>query len=695
MNKLTKHPKITHTHLQRQAIIYLRQSTPKQVLNNQESQFNQRALVERAQNLGWHSERVRVMDGDLGQSAAQAESRDDFKALVAEIALGHVGIVFSWEVSRLARNNAEWYQLLDMAALFGTMIADVEGIYEPRLYNDRLLLGLKGTMSEAELHMMRQRLNAGRMSKVARGEYVQHLPTGLTRLSDKKVVKDPDEQIRHVIELIFSKFGELGSCQKVLRYLRAQGILVPRHQTNGFHQGEILWRKPSSSMILDMLKNPAYAGAFVYGRRPKDPTRKIPGRHSTGCVRKPMSEWQCIIHDTYPAYISWEQYLANQARIRENGQRFRENTQSRGVPRQGAALLQGLASCGECGRIMTVHYKSEIRYKCESMKKSFAEPMCVSLDGPSIDKVVVQAFFEAIQPAQLDALEALLAQKQKERDKVERYWKQQLQRVNYETHKARQRYEAVDPQNRLVAAELERLWEESLVSLQQAQEEFERFKQHKATPSLNSHHREQLEHISQSLPELWKSSLTNEHKKQLLRSLITRVILKRTAPDHVEAKIVWVSGHFSKSSVQPPIWRSCDITGYEKMVERIGELWALGQTDKKIATQLTKEGFRSARSLEVGTNMILKIRLKRKWYQPLHQSRGADELNGYLTVSGLAKQIGVKRDWIYNRLGRGKIEQKYYTREPQSGVYLIVNDPQFIESLRKKAKRKRRAKGGI
>ncbi len=689
--------KITPAHLERQAVIYIRQSSAKQVRENQESQLNQRALVERAEALGWHRDRIVVLDADLGQSAAHAEGRDDFKALAAEVALGHVGIIFGWEVSRLTRNNSDWYQLLDLAALFGTLIADVEGVYDPRQYNDRLLLGLKGTMSEAELHMLHQRMKAGRLSKVARGEYVQHLPTGLARLPDHSVVKDPDDQVRQTVELVFAKFEELGSCQKVLRFFKQNQILLPRRQTSGFHKGELLWRKPSAAVIYSMLGNPAYAGTFVYGRRPKDPTRQIPGRHATGTIRKPMTEWQCVKHNIYPAYISWEQFVANQARMRDNAMRHNERTRpGRGAPREGAALLQGLAVCGECGHIMRVVYKPGVRYLCHGLSKEFAEPMCASLDGPSIEALVVAAFFEAIQPAQLDALEALLAQRHQEHAQLERHWEQQLQRATYEAHLARRRYEGVDPDNRLVAAELERRWEEKLVAERQAQEAIERFRQEPIAPTLDPQLRHQLEHIAQALPDLWNGGrLTHDHKKQLLRSLISRVILKRTAPDQVEVKIVWVSGHFSVNTIQPPIWRERDVSRYDQMVERIHDLWADGLGDETIARCLTEEGFHSARSKEVTTTSVLKIRLQHKWYLPLHQSRNLDEMNGYLTATGLAKQIGVDRSWVYRRLERGQIEDRYYTRHPQSGTYLIVNDPALIESLRQAPKCKPHSEGGI
>jgi len=680
------HLKITSVHLERLAIVYIRQSSTKQVRHNQESQLNQRALVERAQALGWHQQRVKVLDADLGQSAAHAAGRTDFKALAAEVALGHVGIIFGWEVSRLARNNADWYQLLDLAALFGTLIADVEGIYDPRLYNDRLLLGLKGTMSEAELHMLRQRMAAGRLSKVRRGEYVQHLPTGLVRLPDKSVVKDPDDQVRQVIELVFAKFQELGSCQKVLRFCKHNTILLPRHQTSGFHKGELLWKKPSAAAIYDILTNPAYAGAFVYGRRPRDPTRQVPGRPATGIVRKPMSEWICIKQDVYPAYITWDQYLANQARLRDNGLRRLEHTlQGQGAPRQGAALLQGLATCGECGHIMRTAYKPGVRYVCHGLAKEFAEPTCAHLHGPSIERLVVQAFFAALQPAQLDAMEALLAQRRQERAQMERHWEQQIQRATYEAHLARRRYESVDPENRLVAGELERRWEEKLVAVRETEETTKRFSQEPIAPALNADLRHQLEHIAQALPALWDSHrLGNEHKKQLLRSLIAKVILNRVAPDRVEVKIVWVSGHFSVDYVTPPIHRQADVSRYDELVSRIHDLWLEGYHDTDIAATLTQEGFHSARSPnEVSEATVKKIRRQNQWPSNYHRHRLSDKIDGCWTIHGLCKELGIDRDWFYRRIYNGQLREPDVIRKPPYGNYLIQDDPELIERLRR------------
>ena len=692
VNTRFTHAKITPAHLERKAVIYIRQSSPKQVRENIDSQLNQRALVTRAQTLGWHPERIAIFDNDLGQSASQAQSRDDFKALAAEVALGHVGIVFGWDASRLARNNADWYQLLDLAALFGTLIGDTDGIYDPREYNDRLLLGLKGTMSEAELYMLRQRLNAGRLSKVQRGEYVQHLPTGLVRLANKVVIKAPNLQVRHVIELVFTKFEELGSCPKVLRYLKQHDILLPRHQTSGLHKGELLWKKPSDSAIREMMTNPAYAGTFVYGRRPKETRHRKPGRHSTGVVRKPIADWQCIIHDVYPAYISWQQYLVNQSRMQDNAKDYAERCGGgRGAPGKGAALLQGLAVCGECGRKMRIAYKSHLRYLCDGVARNFAEPMCAHLDGPSVETFVVKAFFEAIQPAQLNALDEVLAQRQRERSRLEQYHRQQIQQAQYEVTLARRRYEQVDPDNRLVASELERQWEETLRKLQETQEAAERFTSHPCESGVSPEWRQQLLNLSEHLPHLWSSGqLTHEQRKQLLRSLITRVILKRTSPDQVQVKIVWVSGHFSEGIVIPPVHKQAQVTGYQTMVLRVEQLWREGQTDVQIAQNLTMEGFHSARSTRLSPATVLRIRNQHHWVSRFYEHRHADKIDGMWTIRGLATELGVRHDWFYNRIRSGFLREPDVMRKPPYGNYLIRDDVQLIERLRSELKNSRR-----
>jgi DNA invertase Pin-like site-specific DNA recombinase len=684
--------KITPLHLERKAVIYIRQSSPKQVREHLDSQLTQRALATRAQSLGWHPERIDLFDGDLGQSATGTQQRDDFKALAAEVALGHVGIVFGWQVSRLARNNAEWYQLLDLAALLGTLIGDTDGVYDPRLYNDRLLLGLKGTMSEAELYLMRQRLHAGRLSKVQRGEYVQRLPTGLVRLVDKSVVKDPDQQIQHVIGLVLSKFEELGSGYRVLRYCKQHDIFLPRRHGSGSGSDEVQWRKSSEAAISAIITNPAYAGAFVYGRRTRDPRREQPGQRSPAMVRRPMEEWQCIIQDAYPAYISWAQYLANQARLSENAQHYTEQiSRGRGTPREGAALLQGLATCGLCGHRMRVAYRPRSRYLCLSMKRAFAEARCAHLDGPSIEAFVVQAFFEAIAPAQLETLDEVLAQRQRERRRLETYHQQQVTQARFGATLARRRYEQIDPDYRLAAAELEREWDDKLRALRQAEEAAERFAHEPCEPMLTPELRDQLLNLSQRLPDLWSSDqLSHDQRKALLRSLISRVIVKRTAADRIEVKIVWVSGHFSQGMVIPPILHQHHVTGYDTMVERTRQLWSEGCTDMQIAETLSREGFRSARRDRVLPRTVLKIRNHHHWVSRYHQHRLADKIDGMWTIHGLSRHLGVAREWFYHRIRKGFLREPDVIRKPPYGNYLIRDDAEFLARLRAEVNRGRR-----
>lgn len=430
--------KITAQHREKRAYVYVRQSDPKQVRDNLGSQYNQYALVERAIGLGWRREQVHVIDDDQGHSSLERD-RQGFQELVGEVSLGNVGMVLAYEASRLARNNADWYRLLDIAVLMGTLIADADGIYDPGEYNDRLLLGLRGMLSEAELHLLQLRLKEGRMRRVERGEYRQHLPTGLVRLPDGRVGKDPDIQVQHAIELVFASFTAHGSACQVVRRLRADNILLPRRQTGGFRAGQLLWKRPNQSSIYEILQNPAYAGAFVYGRRPL-------AAGSRGQGQRVREHWPVIHHGMYPAYLSWDQYLANQERLRENGSRYAEHR--RGAVRKGKALLAGLAVCGCCGHQMYVAYQGgqqSVRYSCQALRQEHAGAVCQYLNGEQIEQAVVEAFFAAMQPAELDLLDDILTSRQDDRVRVVQQHAEQVKRAAYEAHLAERQYHAVMP----------------------------------------------------------------------------------------------------------------------------------------------------------------------------------------------------------------------------------------------------------
>jgi DNA invertase Pin-like site-specific DNA recombinase len=370
-------PRVASNHLLRDAYLYIRQSTPRQVSENGESTRRQYVLRERALSLGWPAERIHIIDQDLGMSGAHRAGRDGFKELVAAVGLRKVGIVLGLEVSRLARNSVDWQQLLQLCAYTDTLILDEEGIYDPSAFNDRLLLGLKGTMSEAELHLLRSRLRGGILNKARRGELALRLPVGLVHLPDGRCAREPDAGIQASIMAVFEAFAATGTIAGTLRQLLASGIRFAQSIWGGDKAGTFIWCDYNRTRVRNILTNPAYAGAFVYGRRTSDPQRQASGRRTPTMVRRPMEQWQCIIHDAYPAYISWGQFVANQERLCENAQRYNDKTGAgRGAPREGAALLQGLLTCGRCGYRMTVAYRPRSRYTCAAMTRRFAEARC-------------------------------------------------------------------------------------------------------------------------------------------------------------------------------------------------------------------------------------------------------------------------------------------------------------------------------
>lgn len=676
--------KIAPRHLERLAYIYVRQSSPKQVTHHRESQRYQYRLAQRATELGWPEARTRIIDADLGVSGTGREQRDGFQELVAAVSLDQVGIIFGYEVSRLARNNRDWYQLLDLAAALGSLIADIDGVYDPRLYNDRLLLGLKGTMSEAELHWLRMRLDAGRLSQVQRGVYRQALPTGLVRLPDGRVVKDPDQQVQHVLELVFQKFGELRSCRQVLHYFSRHQLLLPRRHTVGQFAGQLLWKPATEAALRAILQNPAYAGAFAYGRRQANPAHQAPHRPDTGRLRQPMEKWIHLQQDVYPAYISWDQFLANRARLQENATVFTQNAQAPSGPaREGAALLQGLAVCGLCGARMRTCYKTAHRYQCENLKRRVNGAMCASLHGAAIDQVVREAFFEALRPAHLDALDAVLQTQAADQERLHQHWHEQLKRVRYEARLAQRQYEAVDPDNRLVTAELERRWEETLRTVRTVEEDYARFQQRPPVPLLTPEQRQQFQQLSETLPTLWQSGAVSvSQQKELLRCLISQVILKRLAAENVEIRIVWISGHYSILQARTPIRRSQDSTIREQLTARIEQLWQQGtNSDKDMAAVLTAEGYYSARSPGVSASAVQKIRLAHGWQYGIYQGRHTAYSQGYVPVDDLAVQIGVERTWILKRIYTGEIAPTDVKRLPHSKIWLIKEEPTLIARL--------------
>jgi DNA invertase Pin-like site-specific DNA recombinase len=671
--------KIQASHRGRLAVVYVRQSDPKQVLNNRESGLNQRALRERLLTLGWKPNRVLLLDEDQGHSAKDVAGRDGFQKLAADVALGKVGIIMGYEVSRLSRNNADWYRLLELCALFDTLIADVDGIYNPRDFNDRLLLGLKGTLSEAELHSLRLRLDAGRLSKAKRGELVHHLPTGYVRDAVGQVTFDPDAAVQERVRLVFRTFAELGSMQKVLRYLVKHGLLLPRRQTSGLYAGEVLWKEPSINAVTSVLKNPAYAGAFAYGRRVAEPARQVPGRRATGRIRQPREQWLALVRDVYPAYITWAAYERNQATIAENRQRMAERLTRRQALRGGAALLTGLVRCGLCGHAMQVAYKDgRFQYTCRWAQARYAKPTCQYLSGQPIDEAVLEEFFRVLRPAEIDALERVSARRVEHHQELLRHLGQEVTRLEYAARRAERQYNAVDPENRLIAATLEKRWEVALEEFEQAKARLSEARAQATQPApIPAELREAFADVGRRLPDVWPR-LSAEGKKSLLRTLVEGVNLARESNGMVQVRIVWRGGLVSARRVRLAVSTRRRSEIEARIVARIEQLATEGQRDNAIAESLNKEGYFPCRGATFTPGIVLKLRCRYGIHLGLGRLRRGELPRGY-TIAAMARLLGVDPCWIYRGIRQGRIG---VPRDTQFGCYLFPHTREAVRRMK-------------
>ncbi|WZO96078.1 recombinase family protein [Isosphaeraceae bacterium EP7] len=672
--------KILPTHRQRQAVVYLRQSTPKQVLKNCESAANQRALRGRLLEWGWRKDQIVLIDEDQAQSAKQVAGRDGFQRLVADVSLRKVGLIIGTAVSRLSRNCADWHRLLELCGLFDTLIADAEGIYNPRDFNDRLLLGLKGTLSEAELHSIRLRMDAGRLSKAGRGELVQHLPTGYVRDTAGVVRFDPDQSVRDRIQLVFAKFGELGSAQKVLRYMAKSQLKLPRRQTSGLYAGTVLWKEPTSHVVLWLLKNPAYAGAFAYGRRIVDATRQVPGRPATGRIRQPRDRWLALVKGVYPAYITWEEHERILVTIEENRQKMAERLTRKQAIRCGEALLTGLVRCGRCGHAMQVIYKdNRFQYVCNVYQSLHAKPNCQHIGGRPIDEAVVREFFKALRPAEIDALESVNAKQLEHQRELERHMEQEVRRLEYAARRAERQYDSVDPENRLIASTLESRWEAALVELEQAKTRLTELKSRDTPPvAIPESLRTAFADVGRRLPDIW-ARLPVDARKTMLRTLVAGVNLDRDTNGIVRMRIVWSGGLVTETSF-PVAMSSFRSTEREThIVERIRRAVDEGRDDATIAERLNVEGLRPCRRSSFTPAIVGKLRRRHRILSRLERLRRGEPMPGYTTLE-MARLIGVDRSWISRKISRGQI---LLEKDACCGCYLFPRTRSAIEQMKR------------
>ncbi|WP_198406926.1 recombinase family protein [Nocardia terpenica] len=677
--------KVSAEHTDRLAVIYVRQSTMRQMIEHAESLRVQYAMVDRAIALGWTRQRVKVIDADVGMSGATTAGRAGFAELVSEVGLGHVGIVVGVDVSRLARSGRDWYQLMELCALAGTLLADSDGVYDPGEYNDRLLLGLKGTMSEAELHLIGQRMASGRLAKARRGELFFAVPTGYLLRPSGEVVKDPDEQVQTVIGLIFDLFDELGTLNAVLAYLAGHGIAIGVRLREGPDVGELEWRRPNRMTLQNILHNPIYAGIYVHGRRGTDPRRRIAGRPSTGKVTVPEQQWKVVLPGRLPAYITEDRWRANLARLQAN----RATAETPGAVREGPALLSGLLRCGRCGTKMTVHYTHRrdgvvngYTYVCSRAKSDYGLPRCQHLAGRCVDNYASAALLEMLAPAALEVSLAAATAIETERARLETLWQQRLERAEYTADRARRSYRLAEPENRLVVRTLERDWERALTELERLREDHDRFLA-SSPPVLSAADRDRIRVLAADVPALWgAATTTTTDRKHLLRTVIDTVTVTVIGDsEQVTAEIGWAGGHHTSGQLIRPVARLEQLSYYPQLVARVLELDDADLPDTQIAQHLNAEGFRPPKRFETfGPQSIRDLiqRLRATTGQP---GRTAEQPAGEHTWSmrGLAAELAMPPVTVYNWIRRG-----WVTAEQQPGTrrWIITADPAELDRLR-------------
>jgi len=600
---MTPHPKILPAHLARQAYVYVRQSTLRQVLHNNESTERQYALAQRACELGWSPAQVITIDEDQGHSGATAHNRTGFQQLISAIGLDQVGLVLALEVSRLARSCSDWYRVLELAALSGTLIGDEEGIYDPRDHNDRLLLGLKGTLSEAELFAIKARLQGGRLNKARKGALAQMLPVGLVRHRDESVHLDPHTDVQATLRVVFEQFDHLGTANAVLRYFRDHNLQMPRLVTTGEDLGQIIWQRASYAAIHLVLTNPAYAGAFAFGRR-KQPVERVSGE-TTPRSRLPMDEWQVLIPDIYPAYIPWVHYLANRARLQQNQGQWANRP---GAPRQGEALLQGIVFCARCGRRLLVRYGGETPvYICDHLKKRYGEPRCQIFTVAHVDRAVVAAFLQVAEPARIEATLEAFDQLEQQRQARDRLWQHRVARAEYEAERAQRQYSRVEPENRLVARELETQWNAALNSVTEVKQAYTQAQAETLAP-LSPADRALVERLVEDLPRVWHAPTTTpaDHKRMLRCSIQDISLDSFSQPGQTQIQIRWQTGAVTPYTVPRPT--AAD--GHRLDATLVALIRELAQThpDDQVAELLNQRGLKSQQGLPWSYRLVMETR---------------------------------------------------------------------------------------
>jgi DNA invertase Pin-like site-specific DNA recombinase len=669
-------PQITEQHRSKSAYVYVRQSTLAQVRHHQESTERQYALREKALELGWNDPEIRVLDRDLGMSGAQTTGREDFKTLVAEVSMGQVGAVFALEVSRLARSNLDWHRLLELCALTETLVIDEDGCYNPADFNDGLLLGLKGTMAQAELHFLRARLLGGKLNKAKKGELRFPLPVGFCYDEESRIILDPDVEVRGAVDLVFRLFRETGTAFAVMQRFAESGLRFPKRSYGGAWDGKIIWGRLMHGRVLGILKNPSYAGRYVFGRYQY--RREI---NSAGEVQKRMhavgmADWRVSLQEHHEGYISWEEFLTNQERLDKNRTNGEEMLLS-GPAREGLALLQGLLLCGHCGRALTVRYTGNGGiypcYQCNWLRREgLAHRDCMSFRCDLLDAAIAEQVLEALQPAELELALSALQELESRDQTILRQWQMRLERAEYEAALAERRYQEVDPSQRLVAATLERRWNAALLQLEELKKqaaEFQRQEARVATPEQKA----KVLALARDLPRVWHAPTTQaKDRKRMLRLLIKDITVEKPNQKQLAVHIRWLGGASSDLGVQIPPNRADRVRYPAALVDRV---WHLAQSlpNPEIAERLNLEGHVSGLGKPFTGSMIQWIRYR---YQIPKVTLARPE---EWTVEQVAKRFGVSPNVVYYWIDRSVIQAR---RLNAGSPYWITLDEAGEQKLR-------------
>jgi len=648
-------PQITEQHRSKLAYVYVRQSTLAQVRHHQESTERQYALREKALELGWNDPEIHVLDRDLGMSGAQTTGREDFKSLVAEVSLGQVGAVFALEVSRLARSNLDWHRLLELCALTETLVIDEDGCYNPADFNDGLLLGLKGTMAQAELHFLRARLLGGKLNKAKKGELRFPLPVGFCYDEESRIILDPDEEVRGAVSLVFRLFRETGTAFAVMQRFAERGLRFPKRSYGGAWDGKILWGRLTHGRVLGLLKNPSYAGMYVFGRYQYRREINAAGEIQKRMHAAAMVDWRVRLQEHHEGYITCEEFLENQKRLEKNRTNGEEMLLS-GPAREGLALLQGLLLCGHCGRALTVRYTGNGGiypcYQCNWLRREgLASKDCISFRCDLLDAAIVEQVLEALQPAELELALAALQELEARDQTILRQWQMRLERAEYEAALAERRHQEVDPSQRLVAATLERRWNAALLQLEDLKKqaaEFQRQEARVATPEQKA----KVLALARNLPRLWHAPTTQaKDRKRMLRLLIKDITVEKPNQKQLVVHFRWQGGASSDLCVQVPPNRADRVRYPAAVVDRVRDL-AQSLPNAEIAERLNREGYVSALGKPFTSSMIQWIRYR---YQiPKVTLARPDEL----TVDQVARRFEVSPNVVYYWIGRSVIRAR-------------------------------------